>query len=173
MTADRIQSLHDNKSPTDLRQIQAVEEWRPAPGFPDYEVSNLGRVLSRRRRQPRILRAATTGKGYLQVTLFSDSGARNVQVHALVLSAFVGPRPDGQEIRHLDGDSTSNRLDNLAYGTHAENMRDRVAHGRHPDANKTHCKWGHEFDDANTRIYRGQRFCRACQAERNAARAAA
>jgi hypothetical protein len=155
------------------------EQWRTIPGFSDYEVSDLGRVLSRRRRQPRILRQARDGKGYMRVTLFGEEkgcgrgGGRTVQVHAVVMSAFVGPRPDGQEIRHLDGDSTRNVLHNLAYGTHAANMQDRVAHGRHPDANKTHCKWNHEFTEANTRIYRGQRYCRTCQARRNAARAAA
>lgn len=151
----------------------AAEEWREVPDFPDYSVSSLGRVLSRRRGEPRILRPVSTGKGYFQVTLFGDDGARNIQVHAVVMAAFVGPYPDRAEIRHRDGDPVNNRIDNLAYGSHSANMHDRVAHGRHPDANKTHCKWGHQFTDANTRMYRGQRFCRACQARRNRSAAAA
>jgi HNH endonuclease len=37
------------------------------------------------------------------------------------------------------------------------------------NAAKTHCKWGHEFTDANTYLTkRGQRHCRACIARRNA-----
>jgi hypothetical protein len=51
--------------------------------------------------------------------------------------------------------------------THAENVRrgDWV----NPNAGKTHCKRGHEFTDANTYRAQGQRFCRACQRERQRA----
>lgn len=44
-------------------------------------------------------------------------------IHSLVMAAFVGPRPDGHEINHKDGDVANNRLDNLEYVTPAENRR--------------------------------------------------
>lgn len=31
-----------------------------------------------------------------------------------------------------------------------------------PNATKTHCRHGHEFTLANTRLYEGRRYCRAC-----------
>jgi hypothetical protein len=46
-----------------------------------------------------------------------------------VLEAFIGPRPENCEVRHLDGDPSNNRLDNLAWGTKAENQADKVRHG--------------------------------------------
>jgi WhiB family redox-sensing transcriptional regulator len=38
------------------------------------------------------------------------------------------------------------------------------------NAVKTHCKRGHEFDESNTRYYRGKRTCRACAQQRSHAK---
>lgn len=48
----------------------------------------------------------------------------------MILEAFEGPCPDGEECRHLDGDPTNNLPDNLAWGTHKQNCEDTVRHGR-------------------------------------------
>lgn len=47
-----------------------------------------------------------------------------------MLCAFVGPRPEKAEIRHLDGNPSNNTLENLAYGTARENKNDMIRHGR-------------------------------------------
>lgn len=44
-------------------------------------------------------------------------------VHCLVAEAFLGPRPSGHEINHLDGDKGRAHANNLEYVTPAENMR--------------------------------------------------
>ena len=46
-------------------------------------------------------------------------------VHHAVLSAWVHPRPEGMECDHINGDSLDNRLCNLEWVTHQENMRRR------------------------------------------------
>lgn len=46
-----------------------------------------------------------------------------------VLLAFVGPRPDGMEACHGDGDCTNDSADNLRWDTHSSNMYDRKRHG--------------------------------------------
>lgn len=106
----------------------AAETWRPVVDGPAYEVSSLGRVRSVA--TGRVLRARPCkGRGgHLQVQLGRAGGNR--YVHALVLEAFVGPRPDGAVARHLDGDPTNNRPGNLAWGTVQENQADTVRHGR-------------------------------------------
>jgi len=112
---------------TQMRFAHASEQWRPVPAFEGkYEVSDLGRVKSLRWTPPRILRPGPSNYGHMSVVL----GRRNTRmVHELVLIAFVGPRPPGQETRHLDGDPANNRLDNLCWGTRSENNRDAVRHG--------------------------------------------
>lgn len=65
---------------------------------------------------------------YFRVSLYAGK-VRNACIHSLLMEVFVGPRPPGMEVRHLDGNPLNNRLDNLCYGTHAENMRDAAVHG--------------------------------------------
>jgi len=110
-----------------------TEVWRPVQGFP-YEVSDLGRV----RRSVGDGRNAVAGHvlspnnigGYRQVSLLREGRTHYRKVHHLVAEAFIGPRPPGAQIRHLDGNPGNNVPANLRWGTAAENSADRVAHGR-------------------------------------------
>jgi hypothetical protein len=87
-----------------------------------------------------------------------------MQVHALVMLAFVGPRPVGKQTCHRNGDGTDNRLSNLRYGSASDNTLDMVRHGSHNNARKTHCPKGHVFDEANTFVSnKGYRECRTCK----------
>lgn len=104
------------------------ERWRVVPGFPDYHVSDRGQVRLQRGGAVRMLRRSTN-QGYRTVALRAGDDHRSFKVHALVLSAFVGPRPEGAVTRHLDGDRGNNVLANLRWGTHAENAADRRRHG--------------------------------------------
>jgi len=120
-----------------------TEEWRDIPGFEGtYQVSNLGRVQSLGRTVPhqggrrpiraRILHPFVKPTGHLRVDLGrgDKGGARvAVHVHTLVLLAFVGPRPRGLEIRHLNGVPSDNRLVNLEYATKSRNSLDIKWHG--------------------------------------------
>jgi HNH endonuclease len=109
-----------------------------------------------------MLSPATNRKGYKSVSLRRDGKARTQQVHALVLEAFVGPRPAGFVTRHLDGNPANNDLTNLRWGTHSENVRDSIAHGTHysPARDRTHCPHGHEYDSARSN---GRRECSKCR----------
>ena len=109
-----------------------VEEWRKIPGFSEnYEVSNLGRVKTvehtlirsngrRQRIQERILSLSQDEWGYLMCRV--DGKTR--RVHRLVALAFIGEKPEGHEIRHIDGNPKNNNVSNLRYGTHSENVLD-------------------------------------------------
>jgi hypothetical protein len=167
------------------------EEWRPVVGHEGaYEVSDQGRVRSldhfRMQTGPhgelvqrfypgKILRPSVSTKaGHVGVSL----RRKTFHVHALVLAAFVGPRPVGQETLHLNHVGADNRLVNLRYGTRSENSRMTYAPGG-PGA-RTHCKRGHAFGPDNVQPYMakiGVRTCRKCQhiwlAARRAAKKAA
>jgi hypothetical protein len=133
-----------------------TEEWRDIPGYEDaYQVSDLGRVRSVERRvrlvphpgiettrrvPPRILKPGSKPDGHVSVCL----GKGNTKdVHLLVMLAFVGPRPDGQETLHRNENPADNRLINLRYGTRSENMKMDYASGaRKPlDPPLSHYRW--------------------------------
>jgi hypothetical protein len=156
------------------------EGWLPVYGYEGlYEVSNLGRVRSvertvryvdgRVRRYPsRVLRTATDSGGYQTVHLCNGRD-KTARIHCLVAEAFIERTEDYELVRHLNGDPSDNRVQNLAWGTSSENARDTVRHGRNRQAVKTHCARGHEFDEANTGYRKGRggrcRYCRACLRE--------
>lgn len=141
----------------------SAEEWRPIVGWPGYLVSDQGRVISMKRKSPRVLHSFPDRRGGYPVVSLSTGGAcRNAKVHVLVAAAFIGPRPEGMDIRHLDGDVTNNRPSNLRYGTRSENMRDALRHGTHAQARKTHCPSGHPYSPENTRVVKGGRYCIEC-----------
>lgn len=140
---------------------------REIEGFPGYRVSSDGRVWSDRvwrGRKGRWMKGKVTPGGYHAVTLYRDGAQTTKTVHSLVAEAFIGPRPDGLEVRHLNGDPLDNRAENLTYGTHGENERDKVTHGTHRNGGKTHCPSGHAYAGDNLYVSpRGWRYCRACK----------
>lgn len=113
------------------------EIWKAVPGYPTYEVSNLGRIRSyrlagrrkelqeiRKQENPTILHPILTPYGYQVITLRGKVD-RRYMVHRLVLLAFVGPPPKGQPAtRHLNSIRNDNRLANLCWGSMKENMQD-------------------------------------------------
>lgn len=118
---------------------------KPCPSYSGYSVEADGRVFTHRRRfglgkgrgggvtiDPlfaRVLKPYRGQGGYAYVSVSTKRGQRSVAVHLLLLDAFVGPMPDGQETRHLDGDFSNNTLSNLAYGTPKQNAEDRIRCG--------------------------------------------
>lgn len=154
------------------------EEWRPIVGFGAgfYMVSDIGRVKSLdrvdrsgKRRNGRVLADKASGiYGHRAFDLYVDRLKRRAYVHALVLEAFVGPRPDGFHGCHNDGDPTNNRLVNLRWDTPSANRLDSVRHGTHAMARKTECPRGHEYSLSNTVINaNGGRECLVCTRARN------
>jgi hypothetical protein len=116
------------------------EQWLGLVAHPGYDVSSRGRLRSYRAAwrnprlagEPRMVSAKLIKRtGYLMYS-FSNNGRYTPRVvHAVVLEAFVGPRPDGMECRHLDDNRTNNSVENLCWGTRQENVNDRIRHGNY------------------------------------------
>jgi len=113
-----------------------AEIWKKVVGDNRYSVSNLGRV-----RRDAAAKGAQAGKiikpthdirlaanGKTKAVRVNRTGFPTTTVHKLVMAAHVGPRPEGLEVCHIDGDATNNRLDNLRYGTNLSNKDDSRRH---------------------------------------------
>ena len=152
----------------------SAERWLPVPGHFGYEASSLGqirsidRVITRKDGTPHPLRGKvlcqyTMARGHLQVTL--NRGVKFLS-HHVIMFAFVGPRPDGLECCHNDGNPANNRLENLRWDTLSSNHLDRVRHGTHTMSRRTHCPRSHSLTEPNLMpwmvINRGYRGCLAC-----------
>lgn len=122
-------------------------EYRAVDGFPGYRVGDNGSVwccLARGGRQCGVLTGnwrplkpgVKKGDGHLVVTLSKNGELTTRFVHHLVLEAFVGPCPEGQEALHGDGNPANNSIGNLRWGTHQENVADSQRHGTQPHGSK-------------------------------------
>lgn len=94
---------------------------------PHYWVSNRGRVRSLMRGD-RMLKPGLTAQGYPSV-VFGRKGGTQL-VHRLVARAFLGPVPEGQEVRHKDDNRANAAAYNLEYGTRRQNIQDMIDRGR-------------------------------------------
>ena len=92
--------------------------------------------------------------------------------HRLAFFLRMGRWPESELLRHLC-DRRACVL-HVVEGTYSENTLDSVAAGTHIHARKTHCKWGHPFDEENTYRPPGgggrRRQCRACNKRRRCER---
>lgn len=115
--------------------------WKPVFGYEKYEVSNDGQIRSwvmrarpdARRETPRILTLVMAGQDRRPAISLSKNGkSKRFYIHTLVLEAFVGPRPNGCEACHNDGNVQNNCVDNLRWDTHRRNERNKQEHGTVP-----------------------------------------
>src|SRR6185437_7645456 len=113
------------------------ERWLPLPCFGGifkdaYEISDQGRA--RNSQTGHILKPGLAN-GYYMILPSMHGVRRKVYIHRAVAEAFIGPCPEGQEVRHGPNGKLDNRATELRYGTSSENNYDIVEHGKHFWAN--------------------------------------
>lgn len=94
-----------------------------------YSVSNLGNI--RNNTTYYLLNPFLTARGYLQVSIQFTSRANRItiDVHKLVIRAFVPNLHNKPYANHIDGVKTNNRADNLEWVTPLENNEHAVKLG--------------------------------------------
>lgn len=62
--------------------------------------------------------------GYLCVTLRSDDNKRKTfRVHRIIATLFIPNEENKKEVNHKNGIKTDNRVENLEWNTHSENLK--------------------------------------------------
>lgn len=87
-----------------------MEIWKTIDEYPDYMVSNIGRVKSLRYNKEKILKLQSDKDGYKQVNLFNSRGSKTHKVHRLVAQTFI-PNPNNYSaVNHKDEDKANNTI---------------------------------------------------------------
>lgn len=94
------------------------ETWKVIDGYENYEVSNLGRVMSlkyHRGNRKVILKQSINAYGYPVVSLSKNGKSAPIAVHRLVATAFI-PNPNNlPQVNHKDECKTNNAVWNLEW----------------------------------------------------------
>lgn len=118
-----------------MSEIKVGECWKDIKGYEKYQISNFGRVRRKAKivkvgiknvkkafKEEQLLKPLKFTKGYLGIKLYNNSGAKNYKIHRLVAEAFI-PNPDNlEQVNHIDGDKTNNKVNNLEWCSCQENM---------------------------------------------------
>lgn len=107
------------------------EEWASVPGYKNlYEVSDVGRVKSKRKNREKILRPGINRTGYYFVILSKNGVKKHFTVHKLVWISFKGKIGRGLEVDHKNGIKTDSRLSNLQLLSRTSNVRKAVSQNK-------------------------------------------
>jgi hypothetical protein len=126
-----------------MKQNKEAERWLPVMEFEGvYSVSNTGKIKSHERVvvrssgrpypvRERILKPAPDEHGYMRAALSGGEKLRTVKVHREVLKAFI-PIDNHKEmtVNHINGIKDDNRLGNLEWMTHRDNILESFKTGQ-------------------------------------------
>lgn len=106
------------------------EIFKKIPEFPNYLISNLGRVCSIRNgiREFKKLRPCSGREEYLNVTLWDKGIKKKICIHNLVAKIFIGEVPEGYIVDHIDNNPSHNYVTNLQIITLKENTQKAAKH---------------------------------------------
>lgn len=106
-----------------LRAVtQEGEQWVQIPDFPNYLVSNAGRVYSGN--DNNILKGEWSEKEYHYVRLYSDKcrNGKKIKVSHLVAMVFCDRFKNGMEVHHINCNNADDRAVNLLPVTKLEHI---------------------------------------------------
>lgn len=88
-----------------------------------YKVSEDGNVYSFKGKKPYKMRGFPSSVGYIRITLSKDGATKQVFVHRLVATSYLGEVKEGYTVNHINGDKKDNRLSNLEIVSQSYNVR--------------------------------------------------
>ncbi len=141
-SSEAFQYFYVNQNNKSMSNIEEI--WKDVIGYEGYyQVSSIGRVRSLDRQLKNnhttydlkgvILKNRITDRGYHTVQLSRKCRSKQKFVHRIIAESFFTKPINATETNHKNGIRSDNRLENLEWVTHAENMQHSIkVLGRRP-----------------------------------------
>ena len=109
-----------------MTKITDMEEWKPVPNYPSYEVSSKGRVrnVDRGRMLTPWDNACKRRRSDKCICLYKDGKRKTFYISKLVALVFNGEQPPNTDVHHKNYDNEDNSPENLEYLDTSENRAD-------------------------------------------------
>ena len=144
-------------------QLNTDEVWLDIDGYDgDYQISNYGRVKSKKNNNEKILKYAIDGRGYSFVVLCKNGETKLFRIHRLVGEYFI-PNPNNYLcINHKDENKTNNEVSNLEWCTHKYNANygtktQRLKKSLHESTKNKKCVTQYDLQGNLVALYNGIR----------------
>jgi len=118
----------DNLKVAPLNKPPKKERKEKIKGYPNYLISNHGKVYYRGSGKEK--RLMVSSEGYHRVSLWSKQKSRKFKVSILVATHFIGEIPKGHIVDHKDDTRNIDHVNNLQIITRKENAQRAVKHSR-------------------------------------------
>lgn len=108
-----------------------------------YEINENGTILRNVKSKKHIkikLDKHHSKAGYYAAWICRDKKVQRLTIHKLVAECWLGDKPDGMEIDHIDRNTHNNHYSNLRYVSHSEQMKNRVLSEHVIEQAKANCR---------------------------------
>lgn len=119
------------------------EVWKDIEEYENmYQISNLGNVMSFKRKNPKLLSKVINLDGYYVVNLTKDKKTKVFTIHRLVAKAFISNLDNLPQVNHKDENKLNNIVSNLEWCT---------------------LQYNHNYGSRNHRTGLSQRYSNRCK----------
>ena len=100
---------------------QPVPEGKTMTGYPNYIITNDGKVYNSQRSQ--YLVPAKSEGGYMSLSISDGNERKSFSLHRLVALLFINNPNNYLEVNHIDFDKANNNVGNLEWISRSDNMK--------------------------------------------------
>lgn len=107
-----------------------------------YEINENGTIfrnVKSKKQNKIVLDIHHSKNGYYKTTIMFKGKSKRIMIHKIVAECWLGDKPEGMSVDHIDRNTHNNHYTNLRYVTHSEQMKNRIMSKKVIEQAKLNC----------------------------------